>query len=69
MHGLGGADADQDAQDFRMCRPLCQRGVQAGATLFDGWKVETSCVGDRLQEVRITCVSIGPGNCRVLVDP
>src|SRR4029077_1615188 len=36
MHGLGGSDADQDPQDFRMGGPLCQRGVEAGATLLDG---------------------------------
>ena len=28
--------------------PLCQRGVQAGATLLDGRKVETRRVRDRL---------------------
>ena len=48
MHGLGGTDADQDAQDFRMCRPLRQRGIQAGPTLFNGRKVETCRVRDRL---------------------
>ena len=48
MHGLGGADADQDAQDFRMGRPLCQRGVEAGATLLDSREVEACRVRDRL---------------------
>ncbi len=48
MHGLGGTYADQDSQDFRMRRPLCQRGIQAVATLFNGRKVETRRVRDRL---------------------
>ena len=51
-----------------MGRPQCLRGVQAGATLFNRWKVETRCVRDRLQEIGISCVSIGPGNRRVLVN-
>jgi hypothetical protein len=68
VHGLGGAYADQDSYEFLMGRPLCQRGVQAVATLFDSRKVETRRVRDRLQE-GLHYVSIGPGNCRVLVNP
>ena len=48
MHGLGGADADQDSQDFPSGRPVCQRGVKAVATLFNGWKVESRRIRDRL---------------------
>jgi len=48
MHGLGGAYTDQDSEDFRMGRPLCQRGVEAGATLLDGREVEACRVRDRL---------------------
>ena len=48
MHGLGRAYADQDSHDFLMGRPLCQRGVQAVATLFNGWKVEARRIRDRL---------------------
>ena len=50
-----------------MGRPLCQRGVQAVATLFNGRKVETRSIRDRLQEIGIRCIRIGPGNRRVLV--
>ena len=48
VHGLGRADADQDTQDFRIGRPLRQRRVQAVATLFNGWKVESRRIRDRL---------------------
>src|SRR5436309_1259069 len=44
MHGLGRPDADQDAYDFLMCRPLRQRGIEAIATLFDSSKVEPCCM-------------------------
>ena len=68
MHGLGWANTHQDTQHFHIGGPLRQRGVKAVATLFNGWKVETRRVGDRLQEIRIRGVRIGPGNRRMLVD-
>jgi hypothetical protein len=48
VHGLGRSDADQDAQDFRASRPQCQRGVEAVATLFNSWKMESRRIRDRL---------------------
>src|SRR4030095_288752 len=33
----------------------------------NGWKVESGRIRDRLQEIRICCVRIGPGNRRMLV--
>jgi len=35
MHRLGGSEAEQNAQDFWIADPLRQRGVEAGADLFD----------------------------------
>src|SRR5439155_4685143 len=66
VHGLSGADADQDSQDFRMSGPLRHRGIEAVTTLFDRRKVKRRSIGDRLKEIRIRCVSIRPGNCRML---
>ncbi len=48
VHGLGRADADQDTQHFHIGGPLCQRGVKAVATLFNGWEVESRRIRDRL---------------------
>ena len=65
MHGLGRPDADQDAYDFLMCRPLRQRGIEAIATLFDSSKVEPCCIRDCLKEVSIGRVGVGSWNGRV----
>src|SRR5439155_25892285 len=67
MHCLGRADTDQDSQHLSTRSSQCHRGVETVATLFNGWKVESSGIRDRLQEIRITCIRIGPGNCRVLI--
>ena len=52
-----------------MGRPECQPGVEAVAALFNSWKMESRRIRDRLQEIRVGCVRIGPGNRRVLVYP
>ena len=49
MHDLCRADAEQDAQDFRVGSPLREPGVEAAAALFDHPEVEGRRVGDRLQ--------------------
>src|SRR5437879_13685915 len=61
-----GADADQDSQDLNVSGPLRHRGIDAVATLFDRWKMESRRVGNRLKEVRVLQVIIGSGNCRML---
>ena len=66
VHGFGGADADQDAQNFRMRGALRHSRIEGGATLFDRRKVETRGVRDGLQEVGIAGIGVGSGNCRVL---
>ena len=48
VHGLGRADAHQDTQHFHIGGPLRQRRVKAVATLFNGWKVESRRIRDRL---------------------
>ena len=48
VHGLGRANAHQDTQHFHIGGPLRQRRVKAVATLFNGRKVETRRVRDRL---------------------
>ena len=48
VHGLGRANAHQDTQHFHIGGPLRQRRVKAAATLFNGWKVETRRIRDRL---------------------
>src|SRR6266571_2581163 len=49
-----------------MSGPLGHRRIQAVTTLFDGRKVESRGICDRLKEVRILGVIIGSGNCRML---
>ncbi len=66
VHCLRGADADQDSQDLHVSGPLRHRGIEAVATLFDRWKMESRRVGNRLKEVRVLQVIIGSGNCRML---
>src|SRR5213592_1430530 len=67
MHGFGRADAYQDAQHLHAACPLRQRWVEAVSTLFNGRKVKGRGVGNRLKEVRIFQIIIGPGNGCVLV--
>src|SRR5215469_14763205 len=64
MHCLGGTGADQDSQDFHMGCPLRHSGVKAGATLFDGRKVKSRRVGDRLNVERRSEVGVASGDCR-----
>jgi hypothetical protein len=67
VHGFRGPDADQDAQHLQAAGWLRHRGIKAVATLFDGGEVKAGGVCDRLQEVRICSIGIGPGNRRMLV--
>src|SRR6266516_1758037 len=62
VHGLGGADAEQNEQHFHMADPLRQRGVDAGAPLLDRRKMEGGCVGDRLNVLSGGKVTIVSGN-------
>jgi len=48
VHCFGGADANQNPQYLHARGPLRQRGIKAVATLFNGWKVETRGIRDRL---------------------
>ena len=61
-----GADTDQNPQHFHVRGPLCHGGIEAVAALFYCGEVESGSVRDRLKEIWICCVSIGPGNCRML---
>ena len=67
MHRLSRSDAYQDAQHFNTACPLRQRWIEAVSTLFNRWKVKGRSVGNRLKEVRIFQIIIGPGNGCVLV--
>src|SRR5947207_11529315 len=67
VHGLGRANAHEDTQHFHISGPLRQRWIEAVATLFNGWKVETRRVRDRLQELRMACIGVRSRNCRVLI--
>ena len=66
VHCLGGTDAEQDAQNFRVFCPLSELRVEAGATLLDKAKVEARREGDRLDQISVVCVGIRSGNCRML---
>jgi hypothetical protein len=66
VHGLGGADAEHDAQYFRIGDPLRQRWVEAGTSLLDEPKVEARRVGDRLDVVSRREVAIVAGDGREL---
>src|SRR3954452_3406663 len=68
MHDLAATDAEQDAQHLPVGDALCQRGVEAGATLLDERKVEAGRIGDRLEVVGIGEVSVGAGDRRMLAD-
>ena len=68
MHRLSRADADQDAQDFHTVGPLRHRWIKAVTTLLDGGKVECRGIGDRLKELRMVHVIVGPGNGRMLAS-
>src|SRR5206468_10514672 len=64
MHCFRRANADQDSQHLSTRGSLCPPRVEAGATLFNGRKVESGSIGDRLQVIRLTCIRMGPGNFR-----
>ena len=48
-----------------MVSSLCQRWVQAAPALFNGWKVESRSIRDRLEEIGIARIGIGSRNGRV----
>ena len=66
MHGLGGANADQNSQDLYAAGSLRHCGIEAVAALFNCWEVETCGIRNCLEEVWICGIGIGPGNCRML---
>jgi hypothetical protein len=51
VHGLAGADAQQDSQDFQVGDVLCQRRIKASATLLDESEVESRRESDRLEVI------------------
>ena len=51
VSGLGGPDAKQNAQDFDMGDPLCQRRIEAAAALLNGAEMESGGEGNRLEVV------------------
>ncbi len=62
MNCLCRSDANQDAQHFHACRPLGHRGIKAVAALLDCWEMESGGIRNRLQEIRIGCIAVGPRN-------
>src|SRR5713226_3983537 len=66
VHGLGGTDAENDAQNIGMGDALSERWIKAGSALLDGSKVETRSIGDCLNVVVRREVVVGPGNGRML---
>ncbi len=48
VHCFGGADANQNPQYLYARGPLCQRGIKAVATLFNGRKMKPRGISDRL---------------------
>src|SRR5215469_2831793 len=66
MTDLGPTDAEKNAENFQAGGSLRKLRVKAGATLLDESEVETSSVGDRLNEVHIRGIGVGSGDCRVL---
>ena len=48
MHRFSRPDTEQDPQDLLMVRSERQRWVEAVATLFNSWKVESRRIRDRL---------------------
>src|SRR4051794_21263513 len=66
MHGLGGTDTEQDSQYFVTAYALRQRWVEAGAALLNKAKVEACGVGDGLQMIRRSEITVIAGNRRKL---
>jgi hypothetical protein len=75
MHCLGWADPEQDSQYFRICHPLGQRRIEAGATLLNKGKVKAGYKRDRLKVVGLASSATARGvtiiswNCRPVLNP
>ena len=65
---LGAADAQKNPEHFHIRRTLREHGVQAASTLLDPREVKAGRVADRLYEVGIAGIGVGPGNCGVFAD-
>jgi hypothetical protein len=57
---------NQDSQHFHTRGPLCQRGIEAVATLFNGGHVKSRGVGNGLDVCIGSQIVIRSGNCREL---
>ena len=66
MHGLSGADADQNPQDLNTRCSLCHGGIKAISTLFDRRKMESRRVRDCLDVLGRVQIGISSGDCRKL---
>ena len=66
MHCLGGTDAEDNAQNFRMGYSLSELWVKARPALLNSSKVKTRRIGDCLDVVLGNQVVIVAGNCWML---
>src|ERR1019366_10078832 len=65
MHSLGGPNANENSQDLDTASPLRHRWIETVTALFDCWEVETGSIGNRLKEVWILSIVIGPRDRRM----
>src|SRR6266436_4689616 len=63
VHRLARANAQQDSQHFQIGDLLCQRRVEARATLLDEAKVEARCTGNCLKGVGDGAAVARPPTC------
>jgi hypothetical protein len=63
---LSWTDTKDNAQNLRMGNSLGELWVKAGPALFDGPKVKTRCVGNRLDVIFRSEIVIISWNCRML---
>src|SRR4029077_14309941 len=66
VHRLGRPNTNEYSQHFHAGRPLRHCGIEAVPALLDCRKMEPGRVGDRLKEIRIVQIIVGPGNSGVL---
>jgi len=66
VHRFSWADTKDNAQNLRMRNSLGELWVKAGSALFNGPKVKTGCVGNRLDVIVWSEIVIVSWNCRML---
>src|SRR5215467_10977969 len=68
MAYLCSSNTEQNAEDLYVRSPLGEHRIQTGSALLDPGEMKTGRITDRLYEIGVSRIGIGPRNRRVFAD-